>query len=929
MNSHSHSRNKLAASIIRTACFCKRGLTLPAFQDAVGESMSTLIDPERAIVELSGGFVTVDNDNRVSLIHHSVREYFTSASRFSLEICPDLGHHQLFKRCLQALVQLDRKVQHRHSNLSEFTTYAAEMWPAHMACLPTVDKEASILLFEFLTCESVLSWVFLLAMQSKLEVLLQTSRLLLGYIKNVSDSSQNFELIDSASDSVLLETWALSLSKLVGSFGRSLRRKPDAIFDLVPPLCPLNSIMYKQFARIGEDNLVVVQNQPDNWDDGLPRVSFGPDQQVSSISVAASWLGALDNRVTRGTISLYDTEVLMNGPVETISHGEYVDLFTFNADGTLVATYGIKTTKIWALPTGKCIFTTPSPRSQPRPNTLQFNRDGSKLFVGSEDLWIRCVDLADPASTWRGEAYLDEPEIEGHVLNGSNYMAIDESCRLVAVAFRGHPLSAWELHGPTHVGHCWRSYDSQARGEVICASWIPGSTVLLGIYLGGDVFKWNPYKGLPEELPTLASTMAVSSDGRLMCTGDPCGNIKIFSVEDLSLIYHRVSPEMVYSLAFSPNGTQIYDSRGHFGNVWAPDILLKYAAGLAKPQRSDNVLLSRHPVRYALSPIVALAVSPRGLLYASGNSDGKVRIERLREFRGDTLLSLDDLPDARMLSWGVDGKTLYRLDFSPTLTVTVLGSEGDSEPSPLNSTEIRLDTYPIGGSERLVVCEDAGWMLLQSESSLGCISLADTRIQKWRELSGIPERWIVHPHDSSHILRITHDTICLFDWELQEKWRARMEIKKQLERVKSSATDWAESLFDVLISPDDKFLILDIRQTSKRTIIAQVSTTLLHSIGRCMDKEITISPVILDDNISSSVSRCLTLLQHQRLVFLSYEHSLCSLTLPWGGIKEHVVLPSDWVSPDAVELCSYWREERCLLWPNFDSVIAIKCMNLG
>lgn len=112
-------------------------------------------------------------------------------------------------------------------------------------------------------------------------------------------------------------------------------------------------------------------------------------------------------------------------------------------------------------------------------------------------------------------AELEEPELDGHFLNAANYMAISKDGSLIAVAYRGHPLSAWETDGPTHIGHCWRNRVESARGEVIEAIWHPHMPEVIGLYLEGVVFKWAPYDGEVEEIAIGASRLALSKDGNL------------------------------------------------------------------------------------------------------------------------------------------------------------------------------------------------------------------------------------------------------------------------------------------------------------------------------------------------------------------------------------------------------------------------------
>ena len=95
----------------------------------------------------------------------------------------------------------------------------------------------------------------------------------------------------------------------------------------------------------------------------------------------------------------------------------------------------------------------------PRPLAMLFTHNNTTLLVGSNDRRTRSLSLHQPSPSWQVVAELEEPELDGHLLNASNHMALSQDGDLVAVAYRGHPLSAWETDGPVHIGHCWRKRD--------------------------------------------------------------------------------------------------------------------------------------------------------------------------------------------------------------------------------------------------------------------------------------------------------------------------------------------------------------------------------------------------------------------------------------------------------------------------------------
>ena len=114
-----------------------------------------------------------------------------------------------------------------------------------------------------------------------------------------------------------------------------------------------------------------------------------------------------------------------------------------NSTGTLLATYGYRTTKVWQISTGDCKVSVYNIDSRPRPLAMLLKNKSTMLLVATDDRRIRSHKLDQPSPKWQLLAELEELELEGQFLKSSNYMALNKDGRLVALAYRGYPLSAW------------------------------------------------------------------------------------------------------------------------------------------------------------------------------------------------------------------------------------------------------------------------------------------------------------------------------------------------------------------------------------------------------------------------------------------------------------------------------------------------------
>lgn len=154
------------------------------------------------------------------------------------------------------------------------------------------------------------------------------------------------------------------------------------------------------------------------WDDRVARIPLGGDVFASSISSAAAHLFV---RTSEGKLLLYDSYTLEETFSSPIVHGERLYLHQANSSGTLLATYGYHTVKIWKVSSGTCEKKIQNLPTRPRPLAMRFV--GDRLLIGSDDCKIRSVDVGNFSPTLDMVADLDEPEFDDHHLNAASLIA--------------------------------------------------------------------------------------------------------------------------------------------------------------------------------------------------------------------------------------------------------------------------------------------------------------------------------------------------------------------------------------------------------------------------------------------------------------------------------------------------------------------------
>ena len=893
----------LASTILQSVTCSLRVLTVAELSQALHEDTSKMLDFQRSIVDLCGGFVVIDNGGNVAMIHQTAREYLLGGNGRPFRVDRTAAHKQVFLSCLRCLMATGLRAKVRGNQKPEFLDYAASSWSSHLTWTPLDCGEVAEVLNRFLTGYWVLTWIQVLATNKQLRVLIQASKYLSKY--SARQAKYNAGLNERGHHIVkqeLIKSWAEDFVKIVGKFGTILQRSPESIYKLIPPFCPLNSAIYQQFGRTQDKSLSVSGLSTENWDDSLARISFGFGTYASSISAAGAQIAIL---ISSGSVVLYDSSVFEEATTSPIKHGERVYRMELNSTGTLLATYGYLTTKIWDVSTGKCKISVKNIESRPRPLAMLLMNNSSMLLVGTDDRRIRSLSLNQTSPTWQLVAELEEPELEGHFLNSSSYMALNKDGRLIAVAYRGHPLSAWETDGPVHIGHCWRKREEFARGEVIEAVWHPHYPEVLGLYIEGVVFKWRPYDGENDEIATGASRLAISRDGNLFATGDVRGTVKVYTTSDFCLLYQLASEDTILGLVFSPDLHRFYDIRGHYGNAWEPNALMRFAEQRGKGIESGSETESLGQSSTAsegwswrIDSITVLACSPIGRLYCCGTEKGTVRLHDTQRGKLADLYVSKSFLSIEQMSWSNDGRYICFSDSSKTVIVmSITPSGGTVGPVVENKAEIPMKNSTNGPILQLLFHPDSSQLLVRSSSTVCTISLTSPSIVQSLELPTAECKWITHPQDPALIVGVGPNAIRILDWNLCERQLYRYGEDTHHHQSSMSLKN-AESSPDrstvvvvvdrVLVTHDKKHVLVQQSSPMKKQNAKEKTflcfETSPWSTSRAAtpgaDQETTdpmaITPFVLPRNLSSKIALALSFLSYDNLIFLSRTHSICS-----------------------------------------------------
>lgn len=992
----------LAMRILEYASCSLRALTVAELSQALEgiQLTSEMLDFQRTIADLSGGFVVIDNDGNVSMIHQTAREYLLNDTGLDTldgdetpvrRLCIDsqAAHRQIFLSCAVCLMSIGLRGKISRKEEPEFLEYAASSWSSHLV-LTSCDRDTVISLKKFLTGHWILTWIQVLAASGHFPGLIRASKDLSTFASKLKVKllEQDLEAATEL-DISIFEGWAVDLMRIVGKFSNLLRRKPDSIYKFIPPLCPKGSMLYQQFGKAEARNLSVTGLSTETWDDSLARISLGhhgPTTFASCIAAAGSQIAIL---VPSGSTFLYDSSDFTEKGVSPIKHGERVDTMQLNSTATLLATYGYHTTKVWDISTGNCIVSVNSVESKARPLAMTFTANNSTLVVGTDDRRIRSLTLTKPDPEWEVVAELDEQELEGQfmVMNSASHIALNKDGSMAAIAYRSHPLSAWEVDGSVHVGHCWRKDEAVAIRELRELVWHPHMPQIVGLNLEGVVFKWSPYDGSIDELHLAATKLTLSKDGDLFATGDGHGRVKLYTTSTFSLLYQLSAQDSVFGLTFSPDSRRLYDLRGYYANAWEPPVLTRMAEhsgkhvmdsesdhhSLALSASEAQVVISR-----AVDAITAVAGSPNGRLYCCGTERGIVSIYDTQRGRLLELHASRAKFTIEKVVWSNDGKFICFTDMSKQVTImSVTQGTGKAEPVVERKAVIPLRSVAKGSILQLLFQSDSSRILVHTTSQLCTISLETSSVEASRDLADTRiDQCIAHPRDPALIVFFGVRLVCVLDWDLVERRQYNMEwplIDVPFDEEPGLKVD------RVLVAQDKRHILLQVsglegNSRANKFFSLETSTVSITPVGReklpstqepndsgdPQSHLIHLNAVATD--ISSAIAVVLSFIFKDRLVFISRNFGVCSVQIPWvqdsgrlsvpnldtqsggtvmaarrhsgtkgmqGIVQELFALPGDWISRDCLMLCCVWAAEKSLFCPRNGEVAVVKCAALA
>jgi len=958
---------------ILTWIACSRyPLNLLDLAEALQPEYANILDLKHTISGVCGEFVIVDGKDIVSMVHSSARDCLFQNPDLNYHIPQGLSHHSIFTKCITALIKASPRTQTGQTKSQAFLLYASTSWPYHLEQASGVsDQNSLLLLARFFQSSAVLSWIYLLSVAGQLRMLVKASKMMTGFLKLVDRLDEGRSpLTHRLREKELLALWNIDLVRLVGKFGSHLNDQPKLIFKLIAPLCPSDSVIFKQFGAPSGSRICLSGLSNKSWDDCLARFAIHDSEAPLQIKCANQYFAIL---LSDGTVLLYHASTCEDA--RRFHHGERVLTWCFNHVGDKLVTCGLTRTIVWITATGQQLYSAVNARRS-KAITIAFADGDETLVICCDDRVVRKLSLTMPNDGWAVvEDVLGKDNFEGKQCGSPRCASFNVSASQIAITYRAIPLAVWSVDEsrPLLIGRCQRVRKglqilSGGASDVQAIAWNHVTGHILGIYNDGCVFKWHPFEGDYEESSISVHSIECSPDGKFFITSSRDGTLRIWDFYHLTPIYQLYHSAPVKSLAIDPNDTKIYDIRGSFCSVWEPISLVRM---WESEDKSSDTLSNRESTQIShvseaifetLQPITTLAVEPESLSYAIGNDDGLV-----------THITKEGTPASELMQtfmtvehvcWSDDGRYVAASGLDRRISVQEVDQARPSQTS--KSIMVGKEEDPI---RQIVFSSTNRFLLVATNRFLNIWSLYENIIISTRP-QVTPHRWFNLPSDDTKVIGFCFAGIQIIDWG-DATFIKHLRLDRSLvdNTTKHAPHDWlnrrpsaqypmspseTNEVVDKILLTIDGTTSLNVTSRSTRqgrcerqymliklaNMTSSSSTTVIAAaLPPALQASIAIPLGFLAADASSTNRRKSSLQLNPTdtasatshatehvLAFLDHTFWVCTYTLSETRprrVKRHFFLPRDWQNADWLQL-AVMRPDGVLLCPRNGEVALVE-----
>jgi WD40 repeat protein len=615
----------IAKAVLVWVVASARKLTIPELSNALKLDVKThLPSAKGAVIGLCGQLITVDEATGVvDIIHPTAREFLLSEAAGEFALSKSQADQQLALTCLQLLSSTElqrprnRKFlapRQQHNEPSPLLDYAITQFSEHVSGVSSEADDLLVAMDRFFH-SNALSWVEHVAHKGNLHYLIRAAKNFKAYL--AQRAKYRLPLSDQVRN---VEAWSVDLSRLVTKFGSALLERPSSIHFLIPPLCPSQSAISRQFGR-RPDDLAVVGFKNEAWDDCVTTVDFG-DDAPSCISCGES-LAAVG--MDSGDINIYNNWSYHKEKVLHLEHA--VDLIHLAEDWIVACTTKMITLRdlngntIWEHRLRfRCILLTSS--------------DSEVIAVAQHGVLLRWdikdgTPLDNHSFPYRP---FDSVLMQDVGWGRAPFLAsVSPDLEVLALAYRGGVVCLWELGSNELIG--WARDDKDRLASALLFNPNPEVGLLLVAYTNHKLSlydSWSSSLVNTHEPPNHVGLLSASCspDGRTLATTDMRGNMQIWEFSSLTLLYHVSCPHSSFRiLNFASDGSSIVEVMDSNMRVWSPSVLVRKNIEEEHSVGDDAPHMQAKEGRYKVSRtsrITAICSHPSLPLVFAGTYTGQI-----------------------------------------------------------------------------------------------------------------------------------------------------------------------------------------------------------------------------------------------------------------------------------------------------------------
>lgn len=752
----------IAKAILRWTLCSMRPLFVDELREAlrldIGESLNQL---DKTAGTICGNLIYVDGDSRVQATHQTVRDFFFNRAKggSAFAMSREKEHFRIAETCLSYLDSGDMKpprfrranshAQKKEPKRSSFSAYAVAYFSDHIARATSSSPGLLTSLDDFLMSNSM-AWIEAVARTTDLTPLTQTAKNIKAYM----DRRAKYESpLGTEVQNVL--TWANDLVYLVAQFGKDLVASPQAIYHLIPAVCPKKSILSRAF-KGHPRGLQVVGLEKEDWDERLGCVVI-PDTQILSVACEGNNFAL---GTANGKVVIYD-ESTFQEKIQ-LQHGEPIRRLCFDTTHERIVSQGRKLIKYWDIASGKQLW---SFLTRDEPLSLSFSEDEKQLYTATRANYALVIDV-DTGKRIDKFAFgdWDESQRQNHKYQKSPMHAdFMMSLGLLGMTYRLRPVTFWDLEEHDFVGQFTRltnSYSTEPYIHAFLFNPNPEINLAAVSYQDGSTHVFDPeIQKTQATAQTDAAVLAASPDGTVLAVGSGNGFIKLYDFETMKLLHqHFLSERAIRALTFNSSGQRLFEVRSNSCNIWEPSALVRRidnANDDSSIDISDRVSQAA-PTSVARTiddekAITALVPHHSGDYIFCGRENGSVAAYSARSgkltqelFRDSKNVAVD------FLDWNKSRNLLTIADRSGQTCVPAV--QKDSTGS-FTSDGLSLSVKCGGVIDQVLVKADGEQMLISTAESLEVWDLTSASMVKRHDFAqqNLPRRLANHPDNKTII----------------------------------------------------------------------------------------------------------------------------------------------------------------------------------